>query len=34
MERMMNAQEVILKAIDGSLKWREAAEIIGVPIGP
>jgi len=36
MERMMEVQEVILKAIAGSLKWREAAEIIGVsdPTGP
>jgi len=30
MERMMKVQEVILKAIAGSLKWWEAAEIIGV----
>jgi transposase len=30
MERMMKVQEVILKAISGSLKWWEAAEIIGV----
>src|ERR1700737_698370 len=29
-ERMMKVQEVILKAIAGSLKWWEAAEIIGV----
>jgi transposase len=30
MERMMKVQEVILKAMAGSLKWWEAAEIIGV----
>jgi transposase len=30
MERMMKIQEVILKAMAGSLKWWEAAEIIGV----
>jgi transposase len=30
MERMMKEQEVILKALAGSLKWWEAAEIIGV----
>jgi transposase len=30
MERMMKGQEVILKAMAGSLKWWEAAEIIGV----
>jgi transposase len=30
MERMMKVQEVILKATAGSLKWWEAAEIIGV----
>src|SRR4029077_21281109 len=30
MERMMRVQEVILKAMAGSLKWWEAAEIIGV----
>ena len=30
MERMMKVQEVILKAIAGSLKWWVAAEIIGV----
>src|SRR5271157_2985775 len=30
MERMMKVQEVILKAMAGSLKWREAAEIVGV----
>ena len=29
-ERMMKVQEVILKAMAGSLKWWEAAEIIGV----
>src|SRR5438045_1857518 len=33
MERMMKVQEVILKAMAGSLKWREAAEIIGVSDG-
>jgi transposase len=30
MERMMKVQEVILRAMAGSLKWWEAAEIIGV----
>jgi hypothetical protein len=30
MERMMEIQEVILKAMAGKLKWWEAAEIIGV----
>jgi transposase len=30
MERMMKVQEVILKATAGSLKWWEAAEIIGI----
>src|SRR5437764_13422680 len=30
MERMMKAQEVILKATAGKLKWWEAAEIMGV----
>jgi len=30
MERMMKAQEVILKAAAGKLKWREAAEIMGI----
>ena len=30
MEQMMSAQEVILKAAEGKLKWQEAAEIIGV----
>jgi transposase len=29
-ERMMKVQEVILKAMAGSLKWWEAAEIIGI----
>jgi transposase len=29
-ERMMKAQEVILKAASGKLKWWEAAEIMGV----
>ena len=29
MERMMKAQEVILKAAAGKLKWWEAAEIMG-----
>jgi len=28
--RMMKAQEVILKAAAGKLRWWEAAEIIGV----
>jgi transposase len=30
MERMMKAQEVILKAAAAKLKWWEAAEIMGV----
>src|SRR5229473_4904362 len=30
MERMMKVQEVILRAMAGSLKWWEAAEIVGV----
>jgi hypothetical protein len=30
MERMMKAQEVILKAAAGKLKWWEAAEIMGL----
>ena len=30
LERMMKAQEVILKAAAGKLKWWEAAEIMGV----
>jgi hypothetical protein len=30
MERMMKAQEVILRAAVGKLKWWEAAEIMGV----
>ena len=29
-ERMMKVQQVILRAMAGSLKWWEAAEIIGV----
>jgi Homeodomain-like domain-containing protein len=29
-ERMMKAQEVILKAAAGKLKWWEAAKIMGV----
>jgi hypothetical protein len=29
-ERMMKVQEVILKALVGSLKWSDAAEIIGI----
>ena len=29
-ERMMKAQEVILKAAAGKLKWWEAAEIMGI----
>jgi transposase len=33
MERMMKVQEVILKAMAGSLRWWEAAEIIGVTDG-
>jgi transposase len=30
MERMMKVQEVILKAMAGSLKWSDAAEILGI----
>jgi transposase len=30
MERMMKVQEVILRAMAGTLKWWEAAEIIGI----
>src|ERR1051326_2294864 len=30
MERMMKVQELILRAMAGTLKWWEAAEIIGV----
>jgi hypothetical protein len=30
MERVMKIQEVILRAMAGSLQWWEAAEIIGV----
>jgi transposase len=30
MERMMKVQEVILKAMSGSLQWWEAAEILGI----
>ncbi len=30
MERAMKVQEVILRAIDGRLKWYEAAEILGI----
>ena len=29
-ERAMKIQEVILRAIDGRLKWYQAAEIIGI----
>jgi hypothetical protein len=29
-ERVMKVQEVILRAIDGRLKWYEAAEILGI----
>ena len=29
-ERAMKAQEVILRAMDGRLKWYQAAEIIGI----
>jgi hypothetical protein len=29
-ERMMKVQEVILKAMAGSLKWSDAAEIIEI----
>ncbi|MGH7473594.1 MAG: helix-turn-helix domain-containing protein, partial [Candidatus Methylomirabilales bacterium] len=30
MERAMKVQEVILRAMDGRLKWYEAAEILGI----
>lgn len=30
MERVMKVQEVILRAIDGRLKWYQAAEILGI----
>src|SRR3972149_5747937 len=30
MERAMKVQEVILRAIDGRLKWYQAAEILGI----
>lgn len=30
MERMMKAQEIILRAMSGEIKWIEAAEILGV----
>ena len=29
-ERVMKVQEVMLRAIDGRLKWYEAAEILGI----
>jgi transposase len=29
-ERAMKVQEVILRAIDGRLKWYQAAEILGI----
>src|SRR5512135_3024983 len=29
-ERTMKVQEVILRAIDGRLKWYQAAEILGI----
>jgi transcriptional regulator GlxA family with amidase domain len=29
-ERMMKVQEVMMRAIAGSLKWWEAAEILGI----
>lgn len=29
-ERAMKVQEAILRAIDGRLKWYEAAEIMGI----
>ncbi|MGH7369451.1 MAG: hypothetical protein ACREIN_01015 [Candidatus Methylomirabilaceae bacterium] len=29
-ERAMKVQEVILRAIDGRLKWYQAAEILGL----
>jgi len=31
-ERAMKVQEVILRAMDGRLKWYEAAEILGISI--
>jgi len=30
MEREMKVQEVMLRAIDGRLKWYQAAEILGI----
>jgi transposase len=30
MERAMKVQEVILRAMDGRLKWYQAAEILGI----
>ena len=30
-ERMMNVQEVLLKAISGQLTWLEAEDILGWP---
>ncbi len=30
MERAMKVQEVILRAVDGRLKWYQGAEILGV----
>ncbi len=29
-ERAMKVQEVILRAVDGRLKWYQAAEILGI----
>jgi transposase len=30
MERAMKVQEVILRAMDGRLKWYQAAEVLGI----
>jgi hypothetical protein len=30
-ERAMKIQEVILRAIEGRLKWYQAADILGIP---
>lgn len=30
--RTMKVQEVILRAIDGRLKWYQAAEILGISV--
>ncbi|HOI96836.1 MAG TPA: hypothetical protein PK250_19200 [Syntrophobacter fumaroxidans] len=31
-ERAMKIQEIILRAMSGHIKWRQAAQIIGVKI--